>query len=295
MARRKIIDAHQHFWDLSHGYKYPWLQDKPAGEGMLGNLAPIAQDYGPAAYLADAADYEVAGTVHIEAVPLDPLGETSWLSGLDGPLPTGLVGFAALNDPAVETIIAAHAGFAKVRGIRQIVNWHPNPALTFTPTDLLADSAWRAGYGLLRKYNLSFDMQLYANQMEEARGLAAAHPDTLMIINHTGMPADRDAEGLALWKSGMRSLASAENVVAKISGLGMVDHKWSTESIRPFVRHTIECFGVDRVMFGSNFPVDRLYSSFAAVYRAFETIVADLSVAEQDRLFHTNARRHYRL
>jgi predicted TIM-barrel fold metal-dependent hydrolase len=295
MARRRIVDAHHHLWDLDRGYNYPWLQDKPSGEGMLGDLLPIMRSYGPADYLADSADYDVVESVHIEAVPKDPIEETRWLTGIAGDIPSAIVAFAALDDPQVERVIAAQAAFTAVKGIRQIVNWHADPRFTFTPRDMLADPAWQRGYGLLRKYGLSFDLQLYAGQMEEAFDLARRHKDTLVIVNHAGMPLERDPDGIALWRNGMKRLASAENVVAKISGLGMVEHRWTVDSIRPFVRHTIDCFGTNRVMFGSNFPVDRLYSSFATLYSAFEAIVADFGEAEQDRMFRANALRHYRI
>ncbi len=295
MARRKIIDAHHHLWDLDHGYAYPWLQDKPAGEGMLGDLSSVARTYLPADYLADSASYEVVKSVHIEAVPLDPLAETRWLTGLGTAIPTGIVGHVDLNAGDAEAIIAGHAVFPAMRGVRQIVNWHANPAVTFTPRDLLADSGWQRGYGLLRKYGLSFDMQLYAGQMREAYELARRHPDTLIVVNHAGMPIDRDPDGIAAWRDGMRMLAQADNVVAKISGLGMVEHNWTIDSIRPFVLGTIDAFGTERTMFGSNFPVDRLYSSFDRVYSAFETIVTGFTEAEQDRLFRGNAERWYRL
>ncbi len=295
MSKRKIVDAHHHLWDLDHGYAYPWLQDKAEGEGMLGNLAPIAKTYLPADYLRDAADYDVVKSVHIEAVPLRAADETRWLSGLGGAIPTAIVAHVDLNAPDAEKTIAEHAAFPRVRGIRQIVNWHANPKLTFTPVDLLADGAWQRGYALLGKYGLSFDLQLYAGQMTEAYDLARRHKDTLIVVNHTGMPADRDAAGRRQWRDGMRTLARADNVVVKIGGLGMVEHDWTTDSIRPFVRETIEAFGTERCMFGSNFPVDRLYSSFATLYAAFAAIVADLSPTEQDRLFRTSAERWYRI
>ncbi len=176
MAKRKIIDAHHHLWDLDHGYAYPWLQDKAEGEGMLGNLAPIARTHLPADYLADAAGYDVVKSVHIEAVPLRALDETAWLSGLAGTIPTAIVGRTELNAPGAESVIAAQAAFGKVKGIRQIVNWHADPRWTFTPSDLLTDAAWRAGYRLLRKYDLSFDMQLYPDRWLPPRTWRGATP-----------------------------------------------------------------------------------------------------------------------
>ena len=297
MARRKIIDAHHHLWDLSRGYNYPWLQDRPFGDGLLGDIAPIARDYLPADYRADTANYDLVKSVHVEAVPANAVAETRWLeevAGREG-VANAIVARVELQKPDAEKAIAGHGKFPRLRGIRQIVNWHKTPRFTFTDHDLLADSAWLDGFGLLRKYGLSFDLQLYPAQMREAAELAARSPETLIIVNHTGMPLERDAAGLAAWRDGMRRLAASDNVVAKISGLGMVDWRWTEDSIRPFVLGTIDAFGVDRVMFGSNFPVDRLYSSFDAVYGAFERIVAPFSEAEKAKLFHDNAQRHYRL
>ena len=297
MAKRKIVDAHHHLWDLGRGYNYPWLQNKPSGEGMLGDLKPIARDYLLRDYRADTANYDLVGSVHIEAVPADPVIETRWLQATtnsDG-LPSAIVARVELQKPDAERVIAEHVSFPNVRGIRQIVNWHKNAKYTFTGHDFLTDDAWLAGFRLLRKYKLSFDLQLYPAQMGEAVELARHNPETLIVVNHTGMPLERDEAGLALWREGMKRLGAEPNVVVKVSGLGMVDWGWSEASIRPFVLGVIDRFGVDRVMFGSNFPVDKLYSSFDTLYGSFESIVASFSESEQDQLFRDNALRHYRL
>ena len=297
MAKRKIVDAHHHLWDLGRGYNYPWLQNKPSGEGMLGDLKPIARDYLLRDYRADTANYDLVGSVHIEAVPADPVIETRWLqttTNSDG-LPSAIVASVELQKADAEKVIAEHVSFPNVRGIRQIVNWHKNAKYTFTGHDFLTNDAWLAGFRLLRKYKLSFDLQLYPGQMGEAVKLARHNPETLIVVNHTGMPLERDEAGLALWREGMKRLGAEPNVVVKVSGLGMVDWGWSEASIRPFVLGVIDRFGVDRVMFGSNFPVDKLYSSFDTLYRSFESIVASFSESEQDQLFRDNALRHYRL
>lgn len=295
MTRRRIVDAHHHLWQLSDGYKYPWLQQLPRTPGMLGALTPIERDYLLADYRADTAGYDVTHSVHIEAVPADAVAETRWLDAIDGGIPSVLVARVELNHPDAERTIAEHKHLGKVHGIRHIVNWHPNPAYSFTPHNLLLDQAWQAGFALLKRYGLSFDLQLYPCQMQDAVHLARRHPETVIIINHTGMPVDRDAEGIALWRNGMKALAGCDNVAVKISGLGMVDHHWNAESIRPFVLETIDLFGAGRAMFGSNFPVDKLYSSFDTLYGAFETVVHSFSEAEKAALFHDNALRFYRI
>jgi predicted TIM-barrel fold metal-dependent hydrolase len=131
--------------------------------------------------------------------------------------------------------------------------------------------------------------------MADAAALARAYPDVLIILDHAGMPVDRDEEGIRRWQRGMRELAAAPNVVVKISGLGTVDWNWTVESIRPFVLETIDAFGVFRCMFASNFPVDKLYSDFDTLYSAFREIIEHFSVDERQMLFHDNAARYYRL
>jgi predicted TIM-barrel fold metal-dependent hydrolase len=148
---------------------------------------------------------------------------------------------------------------------------------------------------LLSQFNLSFDMQLYYQQMEQAARLAMRYERTLIIVNHTGMPVERDKQGIEGWRTGMKALASCPNIVVKISGLGMTDPEWTTESIRPFVLEAIDIFGANRCMFASNFPVASLFSSYDRLFDAYGAIVNDFSAAEQSMLFHDNAERYYRI
>lgn len=291
-----IADAHHHLWALGTG-RYGWLTGAPR-EAVFGNTAPLMRDYEIADYLADMAGVAPVKSVHIQASFDDPLGETRWLQGIadEHGFPHGIVAFASLAEPGVEAILEALRAHANVRGIRQIMSWHRNPAWTFTDrADLMRDSAWRRGFGLLRKYDLSFDLMIYSGQLGDALALARAFPDTPILLNHTGSPADRDADGLKGWRDGMAALAQAGNVAVKISDLGAYDHDWTVESIRPFVLHAIEAFGVARCMFASDFPVAGLHGGADAVYDAFKAIVADLSADEQRALFHDNAVRFYRL
>src|SRR6202012_1660964 len=132
--------------------------------------------------------------------------------------------------------------------------------------------------------------------MEEAVALARAHADTQFIGNNAGMFVARNSVTVyRAWREGMRQLAGCVNVAVKISGLAMFDHKWSVESLRPYVLETIDTFGVERAMFASNFPVDRLFGSYEDLWRAYASIVADASDAERDALFRRNAERVYRI
>jgi predicted TIM-barrel fold metal-dependent hydrolase len=294
-----IVDAHMHMWDLAR-HRYGWLQDDPLPHNPAGDMSGVAgRSYGLDDFLADSAGWNVVKTVHIECglPPTDQLSETAWLQSIAAARghPHGIVAGACLEHPAVEPLLEAHAARSNVRGVRQILNWHADPLKTYCPRNLLDDPAWRAGFGLLVKYGLSFDLQLYSSQMLQAAQLAAAHPDTPVIVNHAGMPTDRDEAGLHLWRRGMARLAAEPNVSAKISGLGMVDRGWTTDSIRPFVLTIIDLFGVDRCMFASNFPVDRVHGAFSAHFEAFDQITEDFSDPERRRLFGGSAHNIYRL
>jgi predicted TIM-barrel fold metal-dependent hydrolase len=271
------------------------LPNNPAGD-----MSPIAyRSYGLDDYLADAAGWNLVQAVHVECglPPKDQLSETDWLQSLADTrgIIGGIVAGANLDDPGVEPLLEAQATRASVRGVRQIVNWHADPAKTYTPRDLLLDPQWRAGYALLAKYGLSFDLQLYPSQIATATELAAAHPGVPVIVNHAGMPTDRDEVGLAAWRDGLALLAELPNVSCKISGLAMVDHAWTADSLRPFVLRVIETFGPDRCMFASNFPVEKVHGSFGGFYAAYDAITGDFSQAERDLMFAGTAGRIYRL
>ena len=207
-----IVDPHHHLWDLER-FSYPWLSARPLPASVAGDVAPIAKSYLLDDYLADTAKQNVVKSVHVDAGfdPAQPVEETRWLQSIADQrgFPHGIVARAELHRPDVETTLASHCRFPNVRGIRHIVNWHPDPAKTYvTKPDFLTDPAWLRGFAQLKRYNLSFDLQLYPSQMADAAALAAAHGDTTIILNHAGMPVDRDPEALSLWRAGMRALAA---------------------------------------------------------------------------------------
>jgi len=299
MASRALVDPHHHLWDVTH-HPYPWLHRKPADAGPEGDITPIAGDYLLDDYVADTRDFQVVKSVHVQCGWLrsDPVGETEWLQSIADSrgFPHGIVAYAELGDRNVEAVLAGHRQFDNLRGIRQILNWHRDPVKTYLQNPcLLRDESWLCGFGLLKKYDLSFDLQLYPSQLTDAVELAAQHPDQSIILNHAGMPVDRDESALSAWRRGIRLLSRQENVSVKISALGMFDRLWTTASIRPFILETIEAFGTERSMFASNFPVDKLYGTFSALYTAYNDVTSDFSEAERSMMFCSNAERLYRI
>jgi predicted TIM-barrel fold metal-dependent hydrolase len=297
----KVVDAHMHLCNLDQ-VRYPWLET-PADNWFIGPYGSIAKSHSLDDFLGGTGDIEVVKTVHIENGSAEShwLAESRWVQSIadnprSGGRPNAIVAGIDLSRPNAEELLRRQAEIPGVRGVRQILNVHPDPYYAFAGRDFMREEGWRAGFARLARFGLSFDLQIYPSQMLQAALLAADHPDTLIILNHTGMFVDRHStSGWRTWRDGMRELASQENVAVKISGMGMIDHQWTVESIRPYVLETIDCFGVERSMFASNFPVDGLYGTYSGLWQAYEDCVSGMSSWEKERLFRSNAERFYRM
>lgn len=298
----EIVDAHHHLWDIERNF-YPWLKEVHHDRGW-GDMSALMLSYRASDLLSDAAGagLTLLKSVHVQANfdPSDPVGETRWLEesateSQSGNLPSAIVAFADLSASNVIAVLEGHTRFSRVRGVRQVLNRHPDPRLNRAPRDYLADDKWRSGFAELARYGLVFDAQIYHHQATGLAELARRHPGIPVVLDHAGMPAQQDPENLEGWRRAIAELAAVPNITVKISGFGMVDNNWTTDSIRPFVRHCIDCFGPDRSMFGSNFPVDRLMASYGIIWSAYAEIVSDLSESEQHYLFRGTAERVYQI
>ncbi len=294
-----FVDAHMHLWDLA-AIPHPWLSPPFGADGPNGDVSPIAHHYLLTDYRADAAAWRLAGAVHVEAgaAAQAAVDETRWLEALaehEG-LPSAIVACAALDDPNLDAVLEAHAAASgRLRGVRHIVNWHPDPRRTYTPRDVTRDAAWQAGFGRLARHGLSFDLQCYPGQLAGLAPLIARHPDTPVIVNHAGMPVDQDEAGLAQWRAGMAALAELPHVAVKLSGFGFIRRDWTTDFIRPLILTLIDLFGTQRCLAASDFPTDKLFASFDAHLGAYHQILAGFSRDERLDLFGRNAARLYRI
>jgi len=292
-----LVDAHHHLWDLGSNY-YPWLSDHPE-PFFLGNYDALKQDYLPEDYRRDAAAHNVLATVHVEAEwdRADQVGETRWLSAVaerEG-FPNATVAHAWFHTEDAAEIIAQQASFPLVRGIRS------KPVVSTTPGEMVRgsgtmhDDNWLRGFSLLERFGLSWDLRVPFWHLPEAGDVAEAFPRTPIVLNHTGFPWDRSDEGLQAWRKAMEAIARAPSVHLKISEFGLKDEPWDMESNRRIVLDAISIFGIERCMFGTNFPVAGLRIGYDALVRSVAQMVAHLPEAEQDRFFWKNAIAFYRL
>lgn len=294
MARPPFADTHVHFHDMTHpSLRYAWLEWGAPVDPTEGDSGAIrALHYRAEDFLAETRFQNVSKVVHVQAAigSADPVEETRWLDACArrAGIPHGIVAAADLAAPDVAEAIARHRAFPGFRGIRDLRD-----------DDYLTNPDWERGFALLDGLVCCDDP--FVEQMGLARALAERHPGVTLCIDHAGFPGYAGiprvpaSDGGAAWRAGMAELAKAPNVVVKISGLGMSDHAWTAESIRPWVLHCIEQFGVERAFFGTNWPLDRLYGSYGDVLDAYDAITADFTEAERHALFHGNAERIFRL
>jgi predicted TIM-barrel fold metal-dependent hydrolase len=293
-----IIDPHHHLWDLSMG-KHPWLYPSDPSVQAVAGLSEIAHNYLVKDYLEASRKHAIAATVHIEALWAgDPVEETRWLETLDKSrgIAVRYVAGAALGTPKAAAIIAEQAAFERVTGIRGILSWHPDPKKSFVSNpELGRDPAWRSDVARLAERGLNLELMMYPYQADIVRDLAEANPALQIIINHCGSPIDRDPEGMQRWRNGLRLICERPNVAIKISNPGAYDHNWTADSVREVAMHCIDCFGPDRAMFGTDYPVSLIQMSFDQIYETFKEIAAALPATDQAKVFYETAKRLYRL
>ena len=290
----KIVDAHHHIWEPRKN-PHPWLTG-PAIPFRYGDYAPIRAPFLWQDYDRAAAGWDVVASVTMEGEwdPSDPLGEALWLSALaqEEGRPAAHAAQAWLDADDVEDVLAAYSQMPLVRSVRH--KPRANTAPGGAPGGMM-DPAFRAGFAKLSGYGLLFELQTPWWHLHEATDLADAAPDVTIVLNHTGLPADRSADGLAGWRTAMADFAKVENVRVKISGLGLAGGGWDADSNREVIRRTIDLIGPSRCMFASNFPVDSLCAGFDRIWQGFDEATSNLSASDRKALFHDTAVRTYGL
>jgi predicted TIM-barrel fold metal-dependent hydrolase len=216
----------------------------------------------------------------------DPVMETAWLQGLAdvNGMPHGIVARCDLAATDAAETLDRHLAYANMRGLRD----NGSPGSFDSP-------AWRRGYSRMASDDLVFCHQIGVERVDEAVLLLRDIPDVVFCVDHAAMPGERTPDYFTHWRDSVRRLAEYPQAVCKISALGMGEPRWTPASIKPWVLELIDAFGAERCFFGSNFPVDGIFSTYSDLINAFRDIVSAFSPSEQAGLLHLNANRIFRV
>ncbi len=292
----EIIDAHHHIWRRAD---LPWL-DGPMQPRIFGPYEAIRRDYPISEYLSDLNGCGVTQSVYVQANWAkdkfeDEVAYVQHAADETG-FPQGIVGYADFLTADVRPQLDRLTKYRGMRGLRMQLQWHENPQYRFAAApDLARDPALQKNVARLADYNWTFDLQVFTGQMEGAAELAASAPEVKLILQHAGMLEDLSPEGWSRWRTGMRRLAARPNVVCKLSGLGTFIHKNDPDHIAGIVRETMGIFGPTRCLFGSNFPVEKLWTNYSDLIAAYRNALEPLGEAVTRAAFKETAARVYRL
>jgi predicted TIM-barrel fold metal-dependent hydrolase len=277
-----IVDTHQHLWDMD-SHTYSWCKDNPA----------LNRSFRMSDYKAAIQGLDIAKSVHVEADVDEPymLAETLSVLALaeekDNPL-TGVVACARPENDGFTEYLDSIAGRPALKGIRRVLHTQPD--------ELSRSTRFRENVRRLGDYHLSFDVCALARQLPLAMELVSHCPSVQFVLDHCGVPMVKERI-LDPWRRDIREISQLPNIACKISGIvAYADPAhWQPEDLRPYVEHCIDCFGWDRVMFGSDWPVCTQSATLERWLKALLDLTRTETEEHRRQMFYENAQRIYRL
>jgi L-fuconolactonase len=278
MVQNKI-DAHQHFWQFDP-VRDSWITEEMAvikADFFPGDLQPLLQQN------------DFAGCVAVQASQAEE--ENHFLLNLAAKFEMikGVVGWVDLRAENVEERLAYYRQFSKMKGFRHVLQGEAQ-------RDMMLQPAFMKGISLLSNFNFTYDILIFEDQLKYTASFVAAFPDQPFVIDHLAKPKIKDGK-IDQWKKDMAVVAGFENVCCKLSGMVTeADWKnWKSDDFKPYMDAVVELFGVDRIMFGSDWPVCLVAGSYENVVALVEDYFSAFSQEEQEKIFRENANRFYHL
>lgn len=298
MYQGPIIDTHHHLWEVRN---YPWLLASPSPKIFGESYELLRQDYLIGDLLADFGANSVVKSVHMQAhyLPEDPVGETRWLQSIADVhgYPHAISGAIDLSDDQAETVLAGHCAYANFRAVRDQIYWEPTkPAWQAVDRpDYCLTPDFRRGIALLAAHGIRYELQGFPNQFGYFAELVGSQPQMQFCLVHSGLLAGDDDATFASWEAGLHHLVGLQNLYVKCSGVNNVN--WGAPRRSEYVSRQyntlLDMFGAERCFFGSNFPVEKLKSSYDDLINTLKAALAHRSTSDQRQLFHDTAARFY--
>jgi L-fuconolactonase len=274
------VDAHLHLWDPALGV-YDWITPE---------LGPLNRAFTADEAQKVLADNGIDAAVLVQAADSTADTDAMLLAAADHPWVAGVVGWLDLEDDAGAAETLDRWGVDPVlSGVRQLVHDDPRADLLERPEVLrtLREVAARG---------LAFDVpDAFPRHLGQAAMIAERVPELVVVVDHLGKPPRNDTAAMELWERQLREVASHDNTVAKVSGLGLAGAAYAADALRPVWDVALEAFGPDRLMLGSDWPVSLLHAPYAETVGVLADLVGELSEPEQADLWSGTATRTYRL
>jgi L-fuconolactonase len=277
--RDSWIDAHHHLWRYKKE-EYPWMSDR---------MDSLRRDFSADDLQLLSANHGVVGTVAVQA--RQTLAETEWLLGIawHSPLIRGVVGWAPLTEPDVERHLAALSANPKLKGLRHVLHDERDPNYMLRPD-------FNAGIELLERFDLRYDLLIFAEHLPQTIAFVDRHPHQIFIVDHIAKPRIALGE-IETWSRDIASLSRRPNVYCKLSGM-VTEAEWSTwtdAELQPYFETVLAAFGPSRLMFGSDWPVLTLASSYERWIATVARMLLPLSDREAEEIMRGTAERAYNL
>lgn len=273
-----IIDTHQHFWKYDP-VNYSWINDE---------MQVIRKDFLPGDLAVIVNEEKLHGTIAVQADQTE--SETDWLLQLaaKNDFIKGVVGWVDLRSSNIEERLQHYQQFSKLKGFRHVLQGED-------PSFMLQES-FLNGISKLNEYGFAYDILIFPQHLEAALQLVKQFPEQRFVIDHVAKPTIKDGK-IDEWKKGMQQLAQHSNVYCKISGMVTeADWKnWTAEQLKPYIDVVVESFGIDRIMYGSDWPVCLVASSYKRWLQTVKEYFSAYSVEDQEKIFSDNAIQFYNL
>ncbi|MGN6340353.1 MAG: amidohydrolase family protein [Ginsengibacter sp.] len=271
-----MIDTHVHFWQYNK-VKDAWITD---------DMKILQKDFLPPDFVPVLKENNIEGVIAVQADQSE--NENEFLMGLSeaNPFIKGIVGWVDFPNKNIENRLLYYSKFSVVKGFRHIVQAEP--------AGFLKNKDFLEGVGLLRKYNFTYDVLIYENQLQEAIEFVKKFPDQKFMIDHFAKPNVKQ-KSIDTWKKAIEKIARYENVYCKLSGL-TTEAEWTTweeQDFYPYFDYVLNAFGTNRLVFGSDWPVVTISGGYSRWKQLVENFVRDFSKEDKEKIFTKNAMEFY--
>lgn len=294
-----VVDAHIHYWDLENNF-HPWLCEKPLIPFRYGDYSSICRTFMPTDYREITSEHLIVDTVYMEAEwhPEQGLEEIEWVHAVHQQYgqPVAMIAQAWLDTDNIKQYLESISNYPLVQGVRHkpATCAHEDYSEDHNIAGSMNCPDWEKGYALLGKYKLLFELQTPWWHLPDLKHLLEKYPDIKVVINHAGVPGDREKETLEGWYKNLQEISLYDNVYIKISGIGEKGHPWNLNRNGELILSVIKLFGSQRVMFASNFPVDSLCVEYSSLFKQFKEITSNFSKEERLDMFYLNSIKIYK-